>query len=294
MVSYFEKLSKVIRVCAELLSLAGLLLLLYYLSSVIDFFPPSLSFGDAVKLVLLCFLAAAYYFLIVLFGLLVGAFVGVPFLYCCSRLSSTPNSFSKRCLELIRYSDLLGFYTLSIILVIAATYFLQSALVPQFIITVVASTVAFIFLVVLVGEVSGKTVIYSTEGRLVGAGFWAKFDHEYSDLTTSKISGLVLAVFCLLSPIGYLGSYETFIALVMNDAGVAKSDTSVFVESRYCPIVENEGFSMSSDLVEGFCLVTDVDILFRGIGTEVLFENGVKEGEGRLSLPAKSVIESGR
>ncbi|WP_421865588.1 hypothetical protein [Marinobacter adhaerens] len=289
MVGLFEAFSKVLRVSAEFFSLAGLLLLLYYLSSVVDFFPPSLSFGDAVKLVLLCFLAATHYFLIVLFALLVGAFFCVPGLYLASRAFKDRRSFFVRCFDLVASTDLQIFYCLSAVLVPISYYFLHSQLIPEFAITVTASTAGFLFLIVFVGEASGKTAVFDVDGRLVGAGFFAKFEHEYSDPGVLKLSGLILVTLFFVSPVGYLGSFEKFSKLVMESAGVAQVDTSLYVDSHYCPMLRELRFSVSEELIGEFCLVSGVNILFQGIGTETLLE--YSEESPKLPIPSESVVQ---
>ncbi|MGQ7271234.1 hypothetical protein [Marinobacter sp. DSM 11874] len=286
MLSLIEVGARYVRVFIELCVLIGILLLLYFLAEVIEFFPPSLTLGDAAKLALVSVVAASVHFITVLanvgvasIGLLVVLFV----IKWAVFLSTEKRSFVKDVdsyLSRVWSTGFLQLPVLGLILIWAAVF----QILPSWRFTsdpwvLFACAVAFCLM--------SAPYFSRPEDFQFGA---SQNDTGGLRLTTGVQLSLIGLGIALVAPVFIWGSFDTFVLVTMTKSGLIQVPADLFLKQEYCGLVQT-GFEVSA-VSEGFCYLDDVAVMFHGIGDKVLienFENGFK-----VTLPAEGVFLSSR
>lgn len=283
MLSLFESGARFIRVFIELCVLVGILLLLYFLAEVIEFFPPSLTLGDAAKLALVSVVAASVNFasafatlsfssILVLAVLLLAKWVALLTKDRWALVSKIDSYFSK-----VTSSGFIQLLIVGLVLVWAfALDLLPYRPYSSKIWILIACSFAFVLLTTSYFEFPEKSDFDQASLRSYLSG-------EVPLSFQVFLVGLGIAV---IAPVFTWGSFDTFVLITMTKAGLVQVPADLFIKQEYCGLVV-AGFDGISNR-EGFCYLQDVAVMFHGIGDKVLvenFTNGYK-----VALPADSVF----
>lgn len=288
MLSLLEVGARYVRVFIELCVLIGILLLLYFLAEVVEFFPPSLTLGDAAKLALVSVVAASVHFITILANLAIAA-IGLLVVLFVLKWTFLPLNLAREFTDGIDwyFSKIwsTGFYQLPV-LGSGLIWGVAFSSVPSYRLmsdlwVLVACGLAFILM-----SMSMSMFVKSED---TGG------DHERKAKAGESIPPRVQAfviggAIAFIAPVFVWDSFETFVIVTMTKSGLIQVPASLFLKQEYCGLVQ-AGFDVSS-ITDGFCYLEDVAVMFHGIGDKVLvenFDNGFK-----VTLPADGVFLSSK
>jgi len=286
MLSLLEVGARYVRVFIELCVLIGILLLLYFLAEVIEFFPPSLTLGDAAKLALVSVVAASVHFITVLANLAIAAIGSLVVLFILKWTCLLFNCAREVTDDIDWYFSKIwstGFYQLPV-LGLAMIWGAAFSLVPYFRLTsnpwvLVGCGVAFILMSM---SIFAQPEVF--EDKKEGKA-------DRSEIQLSRVQVFLLGgAIAFIAPVFVWDSFDTFVIVTMTKSGLIQVPASLFLKQEFCGLVQ-AGFDVSS-IRDGFCYIEDVAVMFHGIGDKVLvenFDNGYK-----VTLPADGVFLSSK
>lgn len=286
MLSLIEAGARYIRVFIELCVLVGMMLLLYFLTEIIEFFPPSLTLGDAAKLALVSVVAASVQFGMVLLNLSVASIGSLIVLFIVKwavLLSGGVRKFTEDVdwyFSKIWSAGFLQLPVLGLALIWASAFDLfpswRFASNPW---VLIACAVGFCLMSVAFFSRPDDFILDTNK----------KTDGTFN-LSTGVQLFLFGAAIALVAPVFVWGSFDTFVLVTMTESGLIQVPADLFIQQEYCGLVQSD-FDVSG-IRDGFCYLEDVAVMFHGIGDKVLvesFESGVK-----VTLPADGVFLSSK
>jgi hypothetical protein len=284
MLPLIEVGARYVRAFIELCVLVGILLLLYFLAEVIEFFPPSLTLGDAAKLALVSIVAASVHLVVVLSDLGVAS-VGLLVLFFVMKwavlMASGERHFTKDIdwyFSKLWSAGFLQFPVVGLILIWSTVFGLLP--VSRFIShpwVLVSCGLAFYLM--------SAAYFLRPQDFVLSNG--KKADGTFLKSTAVQLF-LFGAAIALVAPVFVWGSLDTFVTMTMTKSGLVQVPANVFIQQEYCGLVKS-GFGVQV-VRDGFCYLEDVAVMFQGIGDKVLvknFDNGF-----RVTLPADGVFLS--
>jgi len=276
------RIAKFLRIATEFAVFFGVVLLLYFWASVVDFFPPSLSLGDTAKLALVAFVGAGFAFTIGFANTSISGFLIVAVLNVGRwlRLIKADSKLERGVAKFNLFMQRTDFFYVLAFGAVFLIFLIGFRIIPNF------ST---LFALFLVGSTSFLLLLMSSTVLLNEGSDRDEITADFEVPVARKIFifGVVVA---LGGPLFASGGAPTYVSTIMSTAGVLSDPERLYVEQKYCGLVEASLEVGRVSDIDGFCTFENVLILFQGMGSRVLL--GTDEGQGTLPLPADSVFEN--